>query len=552
MSHQRKIILVNSLLGIFAAGFLFGIFVVNGISKKIGGKSQMANSYNALKKDDPRETRLYFVGDIMLDRGVENSVSKNFNGDFSRLFENLDELKNADILFGNLEGDVSSKGNDIGNLYSFRMKPSILSVLKDAGFNIVSFANNHVDDWGIDAFKDTLSNLDINGIKKVGAGMNYQEATTPVIIEKNGTKFGFIGFSDVGPNWVKAKEDSPGILLASDPNLPQIVSGAKAQCDVLIVSFHWGTEYKDIHNERQQTLAHEAIDNGADMVIGHHPHVIEDIEVYKDKPIIYSLGNFIFDQPFSNDTMEGMLFETTFLGSMLEDTQQRLIKLNKYFQPVGICDISERSTKDLPQKTTQLAKKVEKVACPTPTKDYEDESMFNVSQMNSLPDTNYTPSNLVLLDSSISPSNVCLKKEVADSLAIMINDAKKSDVNIKVSSGFRNYDIQENMFLKQQLASVGSASLVAKPGYSEHQLGTAVDLASRLSTYDEKTQKYQDVTNVDWLENNAYKYGFIESYPKGKELTTGYIYEPWHYRYVGVENAQKIHDSGLAISEFLK
>jgi len=283
-----------------------------------------------------KTTKIFFVGDIMLTRGVGNSVNKNFDGDFNRLFENLPELKDADILFGNLEGDVSDQGNNVGSKYSFRMEPKVLPALKDAGFDILSFANNHIGDWNVTAFKDTLKRLEDLDISKIGAGFNKEETTTPTIIEKNGIKFGFLGFSDVGPNWLKAGENSPGVLLASDKNLEEIIKNAKTTCDVLIVSFHFGEEYKLIHNARQETLAKMAIDNGADMIIGHHPHVIEDIGEYKSKPIVYSLGNFIFDQYFSEDTMKGMLFSATFNGKDLESTDKKIIKLSRKFQPEGI------------------------------------------------------------------------------------------------------------------------------------------------------------------------------------------------------------------------
>lgn len=281
-------------------------------------------------------TTLFFVGDMMLTRGVKMSVDKNFGGNYSKLFENLEKLKDADILFANLEGDVSDKGTNVGSKYSFRMDPIVLPAILDAGFDIVSFANNHIGDWSMTAFKDSLNRLDTIGILKTGAGINKEDASNPTIIEKNNIKFGFIGFSDVGPVWMKATETNAGILLASDPLFGNIIKNAKEKCDVLIVSIHWGEEYKTVHNKRQEELAYSAIDNGADMVIGHHPHVIQDIDEYKDKPIVYSLGNFIFDQYFSENTMKGMLFSATFEDKILKETETKIIKLNKQYQPEGI------------------------------------------------------------------------------------------------------------------------------------------------------------------------------------------------------------------------
>lgn len=288
---------------------------------------------------------LLFGGDIMLDRGVKNSVNKNFNGDYSKLFENLslsELLKNSDIVFANLEGPASLIGKDMRNLYSFRMDPSSIPALKSIGISVVSVANNHVGDWGRDAYIDTLNRLKENEILYVGGGINTSEAETPAIIEKYGMKIGYLGFSDVGPNWMKSEEEKAGILLASNPRFDEIIQNASKQVDHLIVSFHFGDEYQTKHNTRQEYLAHKAIDAGAKIVIGHHPHVVEDTEVYSPKDctqsscmgfIAYSLGNFIFDQGFSANTMEGMLLEMK-LNKVGEITiKKNIVKLNKFFQP---------------------------------------------------------------------------------------------------------------------------------------------------------------------------------------------------------------------------
>lgn len=217
------------------------------------------------------------------------------------------------------------------------MDPLVLDAIKNARFDILSFANNHVGDWSIDAFKDTLNRLIEKDIKYIGAGIK-SEVENPVIIEKNGVKFGFLGLSDVGPSWMQIKENSPGILLATEPRLPEIIQNAKNNSDILIVSIHWGEEYKKTHNSRQENLAKTIIDNGADLIIGHHPHVIQDVDEYKNKPIIYSLGNFIFDQYFSKDTMKGMAFEITYSDKEIKNTKFKTILLNKKYQPVGIFD----------------------------------------------------------------------------------------------------------------------------------------------------------------------------------------------------------------------
>ncbi len=294
-----------------------------------------------LDKKDPDFISLAFIGDIMLDRGVRNSVIKNFNGNYGKLFENLKTLKNFDVVFANLEGPVSNQGADQKNLYSFRMNPAVLPVLKNAGINILSIANNHMGDWGKVAFLDTLARLKENGILYVGGGNDKMETETPVVFEKYGMKIGFLGFSDVGPNWMKAGNEKAGVLLASNPRFNEIVQNASKQVDHLIVSFHFGDEYKIKHNARQEYLAHKAIDNGAKIVMGHHPHVIQDTEIYNQKDCIqssclgfiaYSLGNFIFDQSWSQPTMQGMLLEMKLFkdGSMM--AKKDITQLNSFFQ----------------------------------------------------------------------------------------------------------------------------------------------------------------------------------------------------------------------------
>ena len=544
-----KTVLVSASISIIF--FSFVIFVFDQVHN-VNPKSQIAQALNftanntdGITRTVVKTTTLYFVGDIMLTRGVESSVEKNFGGDYNKLFDNLVEFRNADILFGNLEGDVSDVGNNVGSKYSFRMNPAVLPALKNAGFSVVSFSNNHVGDWNMDAFKDTLSRLSSANILKTGAGMNKEDAETPAIIEKNGVRFGFISFSDVGPDWLEAKTNNPGILLASDPNFETIIQNAKTKCDVLIVSFHFGVEYELTHNNRQESLAHSAIDNGADMVVGGHPHVMEDIEEYKGKTIVYSLGNFIFDQYFSDNTMKGMLFETTFSGTNLIKTEQKIITLNKYFQPEGIFN---------PDEVKKVSKpKVQSTDCQTPEKTYDDMSMLNIGKNNGLPDMTYIPKDLEEVEDDASVrGNICLVKDAKSSFEQMVKDAKSAGYYIKASSGFRSYDTQSALIANAIDEGKDDVSIsLAKPGYSEHQLGTTVDITSSSIGYDSASGEFYKTPESDWLKNNAYLYGFIQSYPSGKEDITGYKSEPWHYRYVGIENAKKIKDSGLTTVEFL-
>ncbi|KKR61713.1 hypothetical protein A2643_03565 [Candidatus Nomurabacteria bacterium RIFCSPHIGHO2_01_FULL_39_220] len=297
---------------------------------------------------EPNFVTLVFGGDIMLDRGVRSSVVKNFNNDYSALFAKKDLsdiLKKSDIVFANLEGTASDKGADLKNLYSFRMDPAVVPALKGAGISILSVANNHIGDWGRNAYIDTLSRLRENEIHYTGGGMNSAEAETPAIIEKYGMKIGFLGFSDVGPTAMEADVDQAGQLLANDPRFDEIIQNASKQVDYLVVSFHFGDEYKTKHNARQEYLAHKAVDAGAKLIIGSHPHVIEDTEIYKNSFIAYSLGNFIFDQSWSAPTMQGMLLEVKLNRDGSMTVKKDTIHLNSAFQPETIIKGTEEKIK---------------------------------------------------------------------------------------------------------------------------------------------------------------------------------------------------------------
>lgn len=543
----KKIIYVISTIFILIL-VSWSIFVVSNKIAKIKSEAQKAQVLETAKEEIvepviPKETTLLFVGDMMLTRGVETSVKKNFNGDYNKLFENLPELKDADILFGNLEGPVSETGNNVGSKYSFRMDPMILPAIKNAGFDIVSFANNHVGDWNVNAFKDTLARLASEDILKTGAGVDKTEVETPTIIEKNGIKFGFLGFSDVGPTWMVAKENTPGILLASDPKMPEIIQKAKAMSDVLIISIHWGDEYKTAHNDRQEKLAKMLIDNGADMVIGHHPHVVEEIGEYRGKPIVYSLGNFIFDQSFSKNTMRGMLFMVTFNDKNLKSFKKLNITLNKKFQPEGIYTDEELKEKD------EIASSV----CPKPKKEYTDMWLYPIDQDTSLHDKTYIPNNLrELSPESSTKKGICMTKDTRDNFEALSKQALKDGLVIKVNSGFRSYETQKIILATEIKNGNPNAEIaVAKAGYSEHQLGTAGDITGQSIKYLSASKSFEKTKEALWMEEHAKEYGFIESFPYGKEDITGYMYEPWHYRYVGVDIANKIIKSGQTINEFL-
>lgn len=268
-----------------------------------------------LDRDNVKEESklsLIFVGDIMLDRGVEAYIMREGKGDWRFPFLHVkDELQEADIVFGNLEGPVSDKGIDEQALYSFRMNPAVAPALKEAGFRVVSLANNHAMDWGEEALEDTRRRLH-------AAGVQY----APAIVEARGRQIGLLAFDDVSP---------PGIEIAAVENAVRLMS---RKVDILAVSFHFGEEYQEMPLERQRMLARGAIDAGAKVVVGHHPHVVQPIEEYRGGVIAYSLGNFVFDQYFSEETMRGLMLNVQFEGDEIAAIAPILVKLNEFYQPM--------------------------------------------------------------------------------------------------------------------------------------------------------------------------------------------------------------------------
>jgi len=282
------------------------------------------------------DIELIFVGDIMLDRGVANVVGKN-GGDYKFPFLYVaDELKSADITFGNLEGSISNEGVNQGSEYSFRFKPESIDGLKFAGFDILSIANNHIWDWGINALQDTSELLSSASIETVGAGSDYNSANLPTILEVDNYKIAFLAYTTLMPATLNANSQRGGLSEFKIEKAKEDVRLAKNNSNFVIVSLHWGNEYENQANAVQKKIARELIDGGADIIVGHHPHVVQELENYKDGWIAYSLGNFVFDQNFSSETMRGALLRINIEKQAISDVNLEKIEINEYFQPTRI------------------------------------------------------------------------------------------------------------------------------------------------------------------------------------------------------------------------
>jgi poly-gamma-glutamate synthesis protein (capsule biosynthesis protein) len=207
--------------------------------------------------------------------------------------------------------------------------------LEFAGFDVLSLANNHAFDYTAKALQDSQKRLLDAGIAPIGAG-NEAQAFSPVIKNVNGTRIAFFAYTDQGPESWQAENETLGIARVSNENLDRIkadIKLAKELADVVIVSLHAGEEYSIEPNSNQTSFSRAFIDAGADLVVGSHPHVVQKSEQYKDKYIFYSLGNFVFDQNFSEKTMEGQLIEVLIEGNKIKQVVAKKIKINSSFQP---------------------------------------------------------------------------------------------------------------------------------------------------------------------------------------------------------------------------
>ncbi|BAV33656.1 capsule biosynthesis protein [Sulfuricaulis limicola] len=267
------------------------------------------------------ELRIAAVGDIMLGGTAAPEMQK-YGYDYP--FEQTkDILKQAQIVFGNLEGPLTDGGAaGTAKQYVFRSPPDkVAPALARAGFNVVSLANNHTLDYGAEGLEDTRAALDKAGIRHAGAGRNAAEARQPVYMMADGVTVAVLAYSLTFPEEFWAGPDKPGTAFGHEKHVRADVAAARQTADIVVVSFHWGQEGKTELRDYQTQLAHAAIDAGAAAVLGHHPHILQGVERYKDGVILYSLGNFAFGS-FSNTATRSAIALLTF-----RDRQWRELKM---------------------------------------------------------------------------------------------------------------------------------------------------------------------------------------------------------------------------------
>ncbi len=242
----------------------------------------------------------------MLARGVQQKIA-DFGADYP--FEKVSHvISGADIAFCNLECPVTNLEATILKPNVFGVKPQEAEGLSFAGFDIVSLANNHAMDKGREGLLATMEYLKGEGIQFVGAGKDYREARFPTILNAGGIEVGFLAYCLYPLEGTVFNEDAPSVSLYDPPAVREALKRLRDQVDVLVVSLHWGTEYAESPHPVQKENAHQLIDWGADLILGHHPHVLQEIQEYNGGVIVYSLGNFVFDQK-KKETKKSMIFK---------------------------------------------------------------------------------------------------------------------------------------------------------------------------------------------------------------------------------------------------
>lgn len=271
------------------------------------------------------------VGDIMLGRGVADVAPA---GDPAAALRPMAaRLARADVTVGNLESTLEDDGFPRQGGDSFAAPPTVLPGLADAGFDVLSLANNHTGDYGRDSLVTTVRRFRGSGVEPVGAGADRAEAWRPVVVERRGVRIGFLAFNAIGETWRAGPESSGAASLHMQPRTGDIVPAEldrlagrvrdlAGHTDVTIVLPHWGEQYVHEPVPDQRTVGARLLDAGATVVIGGHPHWVQHVQRHQGRFVVHSLGNFIFDMDFAGQTQEqeGFVLDLTFRAGELVGT----------------------------------------------------------------------------------------------------------------------------------------------------------------------------------------------------------------------------------------
>lgn len=268
------------------------------------------------------------VGDIMLGHRAGPWLRRKGPGyPFERI---LPVLQEAQVVIGNLEAPISRRGTAVENKkFTLRAGPEAAQALQAAGIDVVSLANNHILDFGPLALQDTLTALGEQGILWSGAGMDLAAARVPAILHREGRTIAFLSYSLTFPIEFYASPGRPGTAPGYKDYVRRDIKAARSRADLVVVSFHWGAELMITAKDYQRELARKSIDWGADLVLGHHPHVLQELELYRGRLIAYSLGNFVFGSE-SARTNTSMILLCTFERKTLVRAEAVPLDVNNY------------------------------------------------------------------------------------------------------------------------------------------------------------------------------------------------------------------------------
>ncbi|MGE5335750.1 MAG: CapA family protein [Nitrososphaerota archaeon] len=327
--------LLRAGLGVAGAGLLAGCGIGNARdAQPVATTAPTAMpTFAPTPTPDTRPVSIVITGDIMMARSVGARISA--HDGLYPFAGTAEALKSYDLRIGNLECVVSTLGTPQPKTYTFEAPLRAYDRLSAAGFQIVSVANNHSGDFGKAAFSDMLARLPAHGITSVGGGANRTQAHRPVIQRIRNTTIGILAYCEIEPYNFVATDTTPGHAWLDATLMKRDIAATRPQVDFLIVFTHWGIEYVLQENGHQQYMARLAIDAGADLVVGAHPHVIQPSEIYHGKPIIYSLGNFVFDEMPGVDAL-GNVLALTVQGSRLLGWKLRPTRIGPDAAPVWI------------------------------------------------------------------------------------------------------------------------------------------------------------------------------------------------------------------------
>lgn len=246
------------------------------------------------------------VGDVMLGSWVKPILAK--QGPDYPFRETVRYLQSADLAIANLEAPFTNDTLAFEKKFNFKVPPEYAHSLVSGGFDVVTLANNHIMDFGERGLVSTIQTLDDLGVKHCGAGLNLYEAHEPAVVKVGGQKIAFFGYSMTFPTEFYAKEDSSGTAYPEPEIMEDSLRRWEDLVDFTVVSFHWGAEKRQTPKDYQIYFAHLAIDSGADLVLGHHPHVLQGLELYKNRLIAYSLGNFAFGS-YSQHAVDSIILQ---------------------------------------------------------------------------------------------------------------------------------------------------------------------------------------------------------------------------------------------------